>query len=300
MAKKSNSKASKQESTKRTVSKAATKSVYSKTEATTSSNVVKKTSTTLKLPAVIPFFKSVGKKISTFFKKFSQSKFGKVLMSRTVVISIIWLAIFFVSLVALDYLYQYLNNTYSIAVVNGTRITRDEYYNELEKSYGSMVTEEMISRALVQQEATRQDVKPDEAGIEEILTQYDSYVGGREELEKLLAQQNSSVEDFRDAIKLELLAKDMISLTVKDEDVQNFFEQEKANLYPDQEVTFEEKKDEVKEAYMNTNYMTLKQDFLTSLKEQAVIQDNSKTEVEYGFLKATRSSLKSLLNSFSQ
>src|SRR5690554_6341594 len=92
------------------------------------------------------------------------------------------------------------------AMVNNEPITRLELLDELEKTYGSQVLDNMVSQKLVEQEAKNRGVSVSD---EELNTRIDEIRGNIEQsgssLEDALAMQGQTEDDLREGVRLSIL-----------------------------------------------------------------------------------------------
>lgn len=234
------------------------------------------------------------------FSMDSMKNFAKAnpkVISILTIVAYALIAVF--SFAGVDLLVQYLNNDYSIAVVNGDRVPKSEYMKRLEQINGQKVVTQLIDETLFRAEAESKGVTATKEEIDDLVNQYIEYVGGEEKLNQALKDSKSTMEDFRYSLESDILAKKVVTadITVTDDELVAFFEQYADQMYPNEvkkdesgKVTspiFSEKKEEVKEIYLNQQFVQLKTTWLADRKSQVVIQDNFTTKPEYGFFKAT-------------
>ncbi len=186
-----------------------------------------------------------------------------------------------------------------MAVVNGVRIPKSEFYDRLEKAYGgASVT--LIEEELIKQNASKEGVTASDSEIDERVGEIETQIGGREALDSALLANNITLEDLRRQIRLDILTTKLLESKVEytEDDVKAFFESYKGALYPSEEnVTYEDKKDEITEAYMKQEVENLKVQWLEEAKAEARIQNNVLDKPKYGFLKVTSNIFNNLLNS---
>ena len=91
------------------------------------------------------------------FKKIFKNKVARIVAMILVVL---------VAFVLIDLFVQYLNNGYSIAVVDGSRISKNEYHKRLESLYGQTVASQLIDEELIKQEAKKTGITVTEEDIQ--------------------------------------------------------------------------------------------------------------------------------------
>lgn len=225
--------------------------------------------------------------LASLKEKFNTSKLLKALI----------VAVLFVfSFALIDLFVQYLNNSYSVAIVNGVRVSKGEYLERLEKSYGQVAAQNLIQEQLVLQGAARENVSVTADDIQNRLNDYYNENGGKDAVLASLAERNYTEEDVREQIKIGLLLEKILSkeVTYTDEELKEFFNQYKSVLYGNEKVTFEDKKAEIIEYYTNKEIQELRDAWLEKEEQSAKVQNNTTTKPSYGFLKTTINIVKNL------
>lgn len=223
-------------------------------------------------------------------KKFTFDR-QKVMKTAGIIIAVV------LSFALIDLFVQYLNNGYSVAVVNGARVPRSEFYQRLEKAYGSAAVSTLIDEQLIQQEATKQGYSVSESDIDDRIKEIENEIGGKDKLNDALEVNGITMEDLRRQVRLDLLVRDVLEPTIEyeEEDVKDFFEQYKDVIYTDQEdVKYEDKKEEITDYFLNQKIDEAKTAWLTELRKDARIQNNIEQKPSYGFLKVTTNIVKNL------
>lgn len=198
-------------------------------------------------------------------------------------------------LLLVDLFVQYLNNDYSIAIVNGQRVPRSEYVNNLETMYGAQVVDALVEEELVKQIGQQEGVEVDSEKIDESYGDIEVQLGGEEALNQALETNNMTSEQLKEQLESELILKEIIEprLEYTDEDLGNFFEEHKELLYEDtSDVEFEDVRDEIEEYYIEQKTFEERDVVLSEFQEQSSIQINvpgvGEEDTGYGFFKATR------------
>lgn len=227
--------------------------------------------------------------LASLKEKFNASKLLKALIVAV---------LFIFSFALIDLFVQYLNNTYSVAIVNGVRISKGKYLERLEKSYGQVAAQNLIQEQLVLQAAARENISVTADDIQNRLNDYYNENGGKDAVLASLAERNYTEEDVREQIKIGLLLEKILSKEVKytDDDLKEFFNQYKSVLYGNEKVTFEDKKAEIIEYYTNKEIQELRDAWLEKEEQSAKVQNNTTTKPSYGFLKTTINIIKNLYN----
>jgi hypothetical protein len=208
--------------------------------------------------------------------------------------------------VAIDFGVQYLNNDYSVAVVNGERITQKEYYYRLDQAYGSAIASQLIEEQLIRQEAETQGVTATQDEIDAEMTNVADQVGGEEQLNLSLEVYNLTMEDLERQVEIDILAKKMLEPQIEytEEDVMAFFEEYSEMIFPEEAAELEEgelldyesHKEETLEVFLQQEVQTALTPWLEQLQEDARIQNNVVEEPNYKFLGATRNIVSNIIN----
>ncbi len=222
--------------------------------------------------------KEIAKPASKIQFKFDGSKVTKTL---------VYAGIFVISFALIDLFVQYLNNDYSVAVVNGQRITMNAFNERLAKAYGVQGSAALIDEALIEQEAVAKDVTVTQKDVDDRMKEISVQLGGDKALEDTLKANNISRSDIERQIKLEIITTKILepSLKYEDKDVEAFFEQYKGVLYQDENVKFEDKKVEVEKTFISQKVEEAKTAWLEGLRTSAKVQNNISAKPAYGAFK---------------
>lgn len=232
------------------------------------------------------------------FPKFDLKAIFAKINSDRLIKTLVVVLIFVFSFTAIDLLVQYLNNSYSVAIVNGTRITRGDYFERMEKTYGVATAQNLIQEELVIQGATKDGVTVSAEDIQNRLNEYFNENGGKDAVLATLKANNVTEDDIRGQIKVGLLLEKTLSkqVTYTDKDLEEFFNQYKSVIYGTEKVKFADKKAELVSYYTNNKVQELKDSWIADLESKAKIQNNISTKPQYGILKTTINIVKNLYN----
>jgi hypothetical protein len=122
-----------------------------------------------------------------------------------------------------------------IAWVDGKPITRFALYNELETRYGQTAKDQLISEALINNEARNRHVTVSEDEVNGEIKKYEEQLGGTDNLKSALQMQGLGLEDFKKNLRIQLVIKKMFAdqSVVTDQDVIAYFEENKAQFPPE-------------------------------------------------------------------
>lgn len=213
------------------------------------------------------------------------------------------------SLALIDLGVQYLNNDYSVAVVNGNRITKREWDDRLEAAYGPSVASQLIDEEIITMEAKEAGVTVTEEAVDTEVDLIIESIGGQESFDMALAANNISLEELRDQIRMDLLATELLApnLEYTEDDVKAFFDQYSDIIFPEETsgleegelLAFEDYKDRTEEVYLQQEVQNYKATWLAEKRAEYKIQDNSTGKPAYGFLTITTNIINNLLDNIS-
>lgn len=209
------------------------------------------------------------------------------------------------ALALVDLCVQYINNDYSVAVVNGSRITKSQWHNRLAATYGPGVASQLIEEKIIMLEAKKEGVSVGDDEIKEEIDKIIESIGGDEMFEAALKANNITLKDLEGQIKIDLLATKILTPTLEyeDEDVKDFFDQysdvifptETAALEDGEKLDFDTFREETEEVFIQQEVQIQKSSWLSEKKAEYSVQDNSTDKPKYGFLTITTNIINNLL-----
>ena len=202
---------------------------------------------------------------------------------------------------------QYLNNDYSVAIVNGVRISKSNWNKLLQQAYGQAAASQLIDNEIIKQEAKKDGYT---ASKEEVSTQVDQIIeslGGQEAYEAALKANNLTDKDLRDEIELDILVTKILtpSITYTDDDLKSFFDQYSSAMFPTEtaalesgaKLDFDTYKAKTTTYYIQQQVSNKKSTWLSSKESEYKIQNNATTKPTYGLFTTTSNNIKNLMNS---
>jgi hypothetical protein len=233
-------------------------------------------------------------------------KIGKITFKKTDLKGILSNKIFKIFLMILsallvfilvDLFFQYLNNDYSIAVVEGERIPKSKLHKTLETQYGQATTEQLVNEVLIKMEAEREDISASDEDIQKRIDEIIESIGGEEAYDSALLANNITEQELKEQIELDILATKILEPTLEytEDDIIQFFDQYSSVIFPTETEQLEEGekldfdlyKDKVEEIYIQQEVENSKSSWLQDLKSKYRIQDNSVSSPKYGILSAS-------------
>ena len=112
-----------------------------------------------------------------------------------------------------------------IAVVNGVRITESEFNERLIRNAGRETLQDMINRQLVKQMAEEAKITVSDEDLNKEVEQIKAQIPPQE-FQRVLTARNTTEEEWREALKLEMIRHKLERKDVKyaDKDLKEFFE----------------------------------------------------------------------------
>lgn len=117
-----------------------------------------------------------------------------------------------------------------VAEVGTERITRSELAERLIAQSGAAVLEELIAERLLLQAAKQKGVSVSDAEIDARIQILQQNAGGAEAFNQLAASLGFTPKLLRERIRTQILAEKTMGLTVSDEEIQRYFDQNRPRL----------------------------------------------------------------------
>lgn len=243
---------------------------------------------------------NVSKKISLEVKSTSKVDKPSIKISvnkGAILKTILYAIVFLLAFSIIDLFVQYLNNSYSVAVVNGVRISNKDFNERLQKAYGSTAVQAIIDEELILQEGKKNKINITNEQIQQELSTIEEQIGGKDALNQALVANNLTIEDLEKQIKIKLIKVEILkpTITYTDEELQKFFDANKEYLY-EENAEFEDRKNDVTTKYIEQQIDAAQSGWILQLRESSKIQNNITEKPKYGFLKTTINIVTNLYN----
>ena len=235
--------------------------------------------------------------------KFTKPDFSKYKRFKKPVLTAL---VVLISFILVDFLVQYLNNDYSVAVVNGSRISRSTYNAKLESMYGQSIAQQLIDEEIVKQEASKVGVEATEEEVQERLDDIILSIGGQERYEEVLKANNFTEQELKDQIKLDIITKEILepSIEYTDDDIKAYFDQNSAIIFPNEtaaledgeKLNYELYREEIKEFFIQQKVENQRHIWIEGLYAEYRIQNNVIEKPKYGVLTTTINIFRNLFN----
>lgn len=168
----------------------------------------------------------------------------------------------------------------AVASINGENITKDQLYEEMVKSSGQEVLNNLISANVIKLEMQKQNIVISEEEIQNELNQFYEYYGGEEAFTETLTATGFTIEDIKGDIITNLGVKKLLEpqISITEEEMKSYFDENKAILAEEgQEANYEKSKDEIKKILLQQKSETEYAGWMEALQQQyAVVNHLSK------------------------
>ena len=125
-----------------------------------------------------------------------------------------------------------------VAKVNDETITKEELYNFMVSQNGRQVLDYMISEKIVEMEAKAQNISVTKEEVDEKIAKAAEQYGGIEIFEQTITSYGYSMNAIREDIEKSLIIEKLIGdrVEITEEEMKNYFEENKEFYYEDEEV----------------------------------------------------------------
>ncbi|MCL4415371.1 MAG: SurA N-terminal domain-containing protein [Actinobacteria bacterium] len=137
-----------------------------------------------------------------------------------------------IAILVIGFAYQF-KSLFVAALVNGQPISRITLINELEKQSGKQMLDSLISKALIAQEAKKQNVTVSQKEIDDEVKRIEDTLKKRgQNLDQLLAFQGTTKQGFIEQIKIQKTVQKLIGKDIKvtDKEINDYYEKNKESL----------------------------------------------------------------------
>jgi SurA-like protein len=120
-----------------------------------------------------------------------------------------------------------------VALVNGQPISRFKLVKQLEKDMGKSYLDNMVTEALIKQEAMKQNIKIEDSEIDvEIVKFEEQFSAQGQTLEAMLELQGMTIEELKDRVRIQKMVEKILveKSVVTEEDVDQYIEANKEFL----------------------------------------------------------------------
>jgi parvulin-like peptidyl-prolyl isomerase len=150
--------------------------------------------------------------------------------------------------------------------INGNVVTTPSFYNRLVKADGSQVFDSLVQETLVKQEASKKKITASKAEIDKKVAALEKNLGGKENLDVALTQNNTTMDQLRQQLEMQILVEKILSdqIKVTDAEITKYIDDNKAT---NPNLTHDQASQQVKNQKLNDKFTT----WYADLKNKAKI-----------------------------
>lgn len=167
----------------------------------------------------------------------------------------------------------YFKGQFIVATVNGQPIFRSTLIKELESQSGPQILDSLVLETLVRQEAASRKITISDQEIADETKKLEAKLAAQKQnLDQLLVVQGMSRSMLKEQLRLQLMVEKMVdrnSITVTDDEVKKYFEDNKAFL--PKNIKQEELAPEVKTQLQQQKATAKTQEFFKNLQTKATV-----------------------------
>lgn len=150
--------------------------------------------------------------------------------------------------------------------INGNVVTTPSFYNRLVKANGSQVFDQLVQETLIKQEASKKKLTASKAEIDKKVADIEKNLGGKENLDVALTQNNTTMAQLRSQLEIQVLVEKILSdqIKVTDAEITKYIDDNKAAT---PNLTRDQASQQVKNQKLNDKFTT----WYADLKNKAKI-----------------------------
>jgi hypothetical protein len=99
--------------------------------------------------------------------------------------------------------------------INGKWVTSWQFYSKLTQANGDEVFDSLVRETLIKQEAAKEGITATEKQIDEKIKELEDRFGGKENFELALKQNNTSEEELKDQLSIQILVEKLLKDKIK-------------------------------------------------------------------------------------
>lgn len=131
-----------------------------------------------------------------------------------------------------------LNTDSYVASINGEKISDDALNEKLVSQYGTDLLNSLINQKVIEKEIEKEGIKITQEEIDEEMTEYEEYYGGKEAFQSVLDSNGTDISTVEKDIELYLATNKLMGddIEITDEEMETYFEDNKDSFSQQEEV----------------------------------------------------------------
>ena len=132
-----------------------------------------------------------------------------------------------VVIVAAALLFWFNKGLFLAGSINGKLVTTPEFYSKLTKGSGEEVFDSLVQETLIKQEAVKKGITASDKKIDAKIKELEKQLGGKEILNNTLAQNNTTLDELKEQIVIQILVEELLAekIKVSDKEVQTYIKE---------------------------------------------------------------------------
>lgn len=132
-----------------------------------------------------------------------------------------------VVIVAAALLFWFNKGLFLAGSINGKLVTTPEFYSKLTKSSGQEVFDSLVQETLIKQESVKKGITASDKEINAKIKELEKQLGGKEILNSTLAQNNTTLDELKEQIVIQILVEELLAdkIKVTDKEVQTYIKE---------------------------------------------------------------------------
>jgi len=127
-------------------------------------------------------------------------------------------------LVVLFSLFWFKKSIFLAGTINGQLVTTPQFYSKLVQSSGEEVFDAIVRETLIKQEAAKKGLEASTDDIDKKLKALEDRLGGKENLDLAISQNNTNLKELKEQISLQILVEKLLEdkVNVTDKEIKEY------------------------------------------------------------------------------
>lgn len=162
-------------------------------------------------------------------------------------------------------------STQTVAIVNGERIGKAEFYKNLEMRGGKQILDQIIIEKLILQEGKKNKISVSQKELETKLAEMKKRMGGEKNFQAQIKQSGYTIDDINKQLEIQAIVEKILGkdIKIKEAKIKEYYEQNKEWTFKDKML--DQVRGEIVEALKQQEYQKKLPKWIESLKKKAKI-----------------------------